>query len=50
LVLTFRYGFRTIEFEKGKAGIADPEDTEFGVLMEPELGRGEAEVYTRVQA
>jgi hypothetical protein len=26
------------------------EDTELGVLMEPEVGHGEAEVYTRVQA
>jgi hypothetical protein len=26
------------------------EDTELGVLMEPEVGRGETEVYTRVQA
>ncbi len=26
------------------------EDTEFGVLMEPEVRHGEAEVYTRVQA
>jgi hypothetical protein len=26
------------------------EDTEFGVLMEPEVGHGEAEVYSRVQA
>ena len=25
-------------------------DTEFGVLMEPEVSHGEAEVYTRVQA
>jgi hypothetical protein len=26
------------------------EDTELGVLMEPEVGHGETEVYTRVQA
>ena len=26
------------------------EDTELGVLMEPEVGHGEAEVYPRVQA
>ena len=26
------------------------EDTELGVLLEPEVGHGEAEVYTRVQA
>jgi hypothetical protein len=26
------------------------EDTELGVLMEPEVDHGEAEVYTRVQA
>jgi hypothetical protein len=26
------------------------EDTELGVLMEREVGHGEAEVYTRVQA
>jgi uroporphyrin-III C-methyltransferase/precorrin-2 dehydrogenase/sirohydrochlorin ferrochelatase len=26
------------------------EDTELGVLMEPEVGHGAAEVYTRVQA
>ena len=26
------------------------EDAELGVLMEPEVGHGEAEVYTRVQA
>jgi hypothetical protein len=26
------------------------EDTELGVLMEPEVGHGEAEVYGRVQA
>jgi hypothetical protein len=26
------------------------EDTEFGVLMEPEVGHGETEVYPRVQA
>ena len=26
------------------------EDTELGVLMEPEVGHGEAEVYARVQA
>ena len=25
-------------------------DTELGVLMEPEVGHGETEVYTRVQA
>jgi hypothetical protein len=25
------------------------EDTELGVLMEPEVGHGETEVYTRVQ-
>jgi hypothetical protein len=25
-------------------------DTELGVMMEPEVGHGEAEVYTRVQA
>ncbi len=29
---------------------AGSEDTELGVLMEPEVGHGEAEVYTRVQA
>jgi hypothetical protein len=40
------------------AGIQSPvwwpapgsEDTELGVLMEREVGHGEAEVYTRVQA
>jgi hypothetical protein len=26
------------------------EDTELGVLMEPEVGHGETEVYARVQA
>ena len=26
------------------------EDTELGVLMEPEVGHGETEVYPRVQA
>jgi hypothetical protein len=26
------------------------EDTELGVLMEPEVGHGETEVYSRVQA
>ncbi len=26
------------------------EDTELGILMEPEVGHGEAEVYARVQA
>jgi integrase len=29
---------------------AGSEDTELGVLLEPEVGHGEAEVYTRVQA
>ena len=29
---------------------AGSEDTELGVLMELEVGHGEAEVYTRVQA
>ena len=29
---------------------AGSEDTELGVLMEPEVGHGEAEVYPRVQA
>ena len=39
---------RRMSFENWPA--PGSEDTEFGVLMEPEMRHGEAEVYTRVQA
>ncbi len=35
---------------KGNWPAPGSEDTELGVLMEREVGHGEAEVYTRVQA
>ena len=40
------------KFVLGKLSWPAPgsEDTELGVLMEREVGHGEAEVYTRVQA
>ena len=43
---------RALDYELAKSLWPAPgsEDTELGVLMEPEVGHGEAEVYTRVQA
>ena len=35
---------------QGKWPAPGSEDTELGVLMEPEVGHGETEVYARVQA
>jgi hypothetical protein len=35
---------------EGRRHSLGSEDTEFGVLMEPEVRHGEAKVYTRVQA
>jgi len=35
---------------EGKWPAPGSEDTELGVLMEPEVGHGETEVYPRVQA
>jgi hypothetical protein len=43
----FTSGYKKIQVNWPAPG---SEDTELGVLMEPEVGHGEAEVYTRVQA
>jgi hypothetical protein len=37
-------------FWKNHWAAADFEDTELGVLLEPEVGHGATEVYARVQA
>jgi hypothetical protein len=40
----------TLTLAPGGWPAPESEDTEFGVLMEPEVRHGEAKVYTRVQA
>ncbi len=42
--------FRELPEEVRQWPAPGSEDTELGILMEPEVGHGEAEVYARVQA
>jgi len=52
LILVPTIGLAQNERERGDKDWPAPgsEDTELGVLMEPEVGHGETEVYPRVQA
>jgi hypothetical protein len=50
-VATSREGHRSPKSgQEGQWPAHGSEDTELGVLMEPEVGHGETEVYPRVQA